>query len=144
MQIVCQTERRASPRRSQRTIEMNTFVMALSVSLALSACTASNRDAATKSNVNSSVSRVNQPSSGIDVPYSEPKSTRPSKSAPTAIEVAQVLKKYNIFPKSNRVTENQLTDLDRKEGLLTSVNIASARVEGMTIKVYQSIGERNQ
>jgi len=50
----------------------------------------------------------------------------------------------NVFPKENTVVEKPLNDVDKKEGALTSVNIASFNVAGYTVKVYQSSDKRNQ
>jgi hypothetical protein len=61
-----------------------------------------------------------------------------------ATEVADVLKSANAFPKTNRVTSIPLTETDKAQGATAAANIASARPEGVTVKVYNSDTERNQ
>lgn len=104
----------------------------------------SNNQNTTKANVNGPAKKSNEVASTNPIPYSAPPSTRVSKEPPTAIEVAQVLKKANIFPKQNDVRENPISESDKEAGVSTSVNIASSRVEGMTVKVYQTSDQRNK
>lgn len=116
-------------------------LMLILLTMGLSACSNSSRNQnSTPSNANTT-GKVN---ASLAIPYSPPPVPRGSKATPTAIEVAQVLKRANIFPKENAVRERQLSDSDKNEGALTSVNIESFGIEGYTVKIYQSIDQRNR
>jgi hypothetical protein len=104
------------------------------------ACGTSQNHNSTASNSNTSA----KANASLAIPYSEPPVPKGSNAIPNAIEVAQVLKRANIFPKENAVRERPLTETDKNEGVLTSVNIESSGVDGYTIKVYQSIDQRNR
>jgi hypothetical protein len=112
------------------------------LTIGLSACNnPSHNQNLTQSNANTTA-KVN--ATATTIPYLTPPMPRGSKATPTAIEVAQVLKRANIFPKDNAVREEPLSDLDKTEGALTRVLIESSRLEGVTVKVYKSIDQRNQ
>jgi hypothetical protein len=120
------------------------LLLLIPLMLFISACNTTTNNEPLKANSNAASNKSTPSASVSTVPYSAPPVSRLSKGTPTAIEVSHVLKKANIFPKENGVRENPLSDLDRKEGALTSVVVESFRPEGTTIKVYETIEQRNQ
>lgn len=71
---------------------------------------------------------------------------KPAFAGPTAVEIGEVLKRANVFPKTNQVTDTTtgLTEADRNEGAVSSAVIESSEPAGVAIKVFHSIDERNQ
>ena len=114
----------------------------MSLTALISACSSPPRNQNTiQVNVNASA-MVNAPKTNFL--YSAPPVPRVSKSTPTAIEVSQVLKRANIFPKENGVRETTLSDLEKAEGTLTSVVVESFHPKGTTIKVFETSEKRNE
>lgn len=63
----------------------------------------------------------------------------------TATAVAEMFKARNLFPKANKVTDitSSLSPQEKQAGVLSIANVESSTVNGVTIKVFRSIKERN-